>query len=59
MTRENEIQIAIDGWNQAALEEIRFGPEHGILCRRVVKSLELEMETGKPHCSCHLMPINK
>lgn len=58
---------AIAHWKQIAQAERdlhlvtggRFGRlDYAEVCERTARALQMEIETGKPHCSCCLSPDN-
>jgi hypothetical protein len=47
---------AIEEWKSPAAHMPNETPEAAAVIARTVRSLELELATGRTHCTCHLSP---
>jgi len=55
MTDNEQLVWAIARWAEAAESKPEV-PAYRDMCLRTVKALELELQTGRPHCACCLSP---
>lgn len=73
VTKKEQLEWAIRSWRESADSEDsladfldkqgKYGNTDSYRvcadsCRRTANALEKELETGKPHCNCHLLPFD-
>lgn len=54
--RRREIERAMEAWRKFGAGRYAT-PADRNTALSVVRSFELELKTGKPHCPCHLKPV--
>lgn len=57
MENEEQIKWAIGMWRKAS-HDLTATAAYSDSCERAAQSLELELQTGTPHCMCHMRPFD-
>lgn len=59
----NDLKNAIQDWKKRLYlldgNKTRYASSQRTECNLAIKALSLEIDTGKPHCMCHLLPHDK